>query len=71
MLTLWKGSTFILGVHHVSFDKSVSKIRLETENLIRLQGKDKVLLLLQSDVPINQTHIKELVGNVTKCKQEV
>lgn len=54
--------------HHVRFDKRVSKIRLEIENLIRLQGKDKVLLLLQSDVPINHTHIKELVGNRDKMQ---
>lgn len=52
--------------HHVSFDKRVSKIRIEIRNLIRLQGEDKVLLLLQSDVPINHKHIKELVGNWVK-----
>lgn len=52
--------------HHVSFDKRVSKIRIEREILIRLKWKDKVLLLLQSDIPINHTHIKELVGNSDK-----
>lgn len=44
----------------LALTRKLAKIRIEGENLIRLQGKDEVLLLLQSAVPINHTHIKEL-----------